>query len=295
MAIAAGAPLVSLNDGAGARIQEGVSALAGYGGIFQRNTRASGVIPQISRDARPVRGRRGLQPGADGLRVHGPRDLADVHHGPGRGQGGHRRGDHPERPRRRGRARRDLRRRALRLRRRGDLPRGGPLPPVDAPAEQPREPAHRRPPRTRPTAAPTSSSTWCRPTATARTTCTRSSRSLSTTASYLEIHERWARNIICALARLDGQVVGIVANQPQSLAGVLDIEASEKAARFVQMCDAFNIPIITLLDVPGFLPASIRSTVASSGTARSCCTRTATRPCRGSRSSCARPTAALTS
>ncbi|MFV8189512.1 carboxyl transferase domain-containing protein, partial [Streptomyces sp. AF1B] len=71
---------------------------------------------------------------------------------------------------------------------------------------------------------------------------------------YLEVHERWARNIICALARLDGQVVGIVANQPQSLAGVLDIEASEKAARFVQMCDAFNIPIVTLLDVPGFLP-----------------------------------------
>ncbi|WP_302832282.1 carboxyl transferase domain-containing protein, partial [Streptomyces sp. GbtcB7] len=60
--------------------------------------------------------------------------------------------------------------------------------------------------------------------------------------------------IICALARLDGQVVGIVATQPQSLAGVLGIEAPEKAARFVQMCDAFNIPNATLLDVPGFLP-----------------------------------------
>ncbi|MEU5959267.1 carboxyl transferase domain-containing protein, partial [Streptomyces sp. NPDC047525] len=71
---------------------------------------------------------------------------------------------------------------------------------------------------------------------------------------FLEVHERWARNIICALARLDGRVVGIVANQPHVLAGVLDIEASEKAARFVQMCDAFNIPIVTLLDVPGFLP-----------------------------------------
>ncbi|MFF0725470.1 acyl-CoA carboxylase subunit beta, partial [Streptomyces sp. NPDC004134] len=71
---------------------------------------------------------------------------------------------------------------------------------------------------------------------------------------YLEVHERWATNLICALTRLDGQVVGIVANQPQSLAGVLDIEASEKGARFVQMCDAFNIPIVTLLDVPGFLP-----------------------------------------
>jgi acetyl-CoA carboxylase carboxyltransferase component len=71
---------------------------------------------------------------------------------------------------------------------------------------------------------------------------------------YLEVHERWAVNIICALARLDGRVVGVVANQPQSFAGVLDIHASEKAARFVQMCDAFNIPIVTLLDVPGFLP-----------------------------------------
>ncbi len=71
MAIAAGAPLVSLNDGAGARIQEGVSALAGDGGIFQRNTKASASSAD-QRDARPVRGRRRLQPRADGLRVHGP-------------------------------------------------------------------------------------------------------------------------------------------------------------------------------------------------------------------------------
>ncbi|WP_284350146.1 acyl-CoA carboxylase subunit beta, partial [Streptomyces sp. A 4/2] len=71
---------------------------------------------------------------------------------------------------------------------------------------------------------------------------------------YLEVHERWARNIICALARMDGRAVGIVASQPQVLAGVLDIEASEKAAGFVQMCDSFNIPIVTLIDVPGFLP-----------------------------------------
>ncbi|WP_308432780.1 acyl-CoA carboxylase subunit beta, partial [Streptomyces naganishii] len=71
---------------------------------------------------------------------------------------------------------------------------------------------------------------------------------------FMEVHERWATNVIVALARLDGRVTGIVANQPQVLAGVLDIEASEKAARFVQMCDAFNIPLVTLLDVPGFLP-----------------------------------------
>ncbi|MFD4775314.1 acyl-CoA carboxylase subunit beta, partial [Streptomyces sp. NPDC058427] len=70
----------------------------------------------------------------------------------------------------------------------------------------------------------------------------------------LEIHESWARNIICTLARIGGRVVGILANQPQFLAGVLDIEASEKAARFVQLCDAFNIPLLTMVDVPGFLP-----------------------------------------
>lgn len=69
-------------------------------------------------------------------------------------------------------------------------------------------------------------------------------------------HEDWAPNMICGLARIDGQVVGVVANQPLSLAGVLDIAASEKAARFVQTCDAFNIPLVTFVDVPGFLPGT---------------------------------------
>jgi methylmalonyl-CoA decarboxylase subunit alpha len=73
---------------------------------------------------------------------------------------------------------------------------------------------------------------------------------------YLELHAAWAGNIICTLARLGGQVVGIVANQPSVLAGVLDIDAAEKAARFVRTCDAFNIPLVTLVDVPGFLPGS---------------------------------------
>jgi acetyl-CoA carboxylase carboxyltransferase component len=71
---------------------------------------------------------------------------------------------------------------------------------------------------------------------------------------FFEVHEAWAPNVVCALARLDGHVVGIVANQPAALAGVLDIHGSEKAARFVQMCDSFNIPLVTLVDVPGFLP-----------------------------------------
>ena len=72
----------------------------------------------------------------------------------------------------------------------------------------------------------------------------------------LEVHEGWARNILCAFARLDGATVGVVAQQPMVLAGVLDINASIKAARFVRFCDAFNIPLVTFVDVPGFLPGT---------------------------------------
>jgi len=72
----------------------------------------------------------------------------------------------------------------------------------------------------------------------------------------LEVHEGWAQNIICAFARLDGRSIGVVAQQPTVLAGVLDIDASVKAARFVRFCDAFNIPLLTFVDVPGFLPGT---------------------------------------
>ena len=71
---------------------------------------------------------------------------------------------------------------------------------------------------------------------------------------FLEVHEHHARNIVCGFARLDGVAVGVVGNQPAALAGVLDIDASAKAARFVRTCDAFNIPLVTFVDVPGFLP-----------------------------------------
>ncbi len=71
---------------------------------------------------------------------------------------------------------------------------------------------------------------------------------------FVEYHPHWARSLVCGFARLDGHVVGVVANQPEVLGGVLDIESSEKGARFVRTCDAFNIPLITFVDVPGFLP-----------------------------------------
>ena len=80
------------------------------------------------------------------------------------------------------------------------------------------------------------------------------SRRSSTTATSSSTPPSWAPNILCAYARIDGHVVGVVGNQPMHLAGVLDIEASEKAARFVRTCDAFNIPLVTFVDVPGFLP-----------------------------------------
>ena len=100
---------------------------------------------------------------------------------------------------------------------------------------------------------------------------------------FLEVHERWATNIVTGFARLGGHAVGVVGNQPSSLAGVLDIDASNKAARFVRTCDAFNIPLVTFVDVPG-LPtgngAGVRA--ASSATARSSSTRSRRRPCRSS-------------
>ncbi|MET0313543.1 MAG: carboxyl transferase domain-containing protein, partial [Hansschlegelia sp.] len=75
-------------------------------------------------------------------------------------------------------------------------------------------------------------------------------------ADFFEVSEGFARNIVCGFARMDGQPVGIVANQPQVLAGVLDIDSSRKAARFVRFCDAFEIPLVTFVDVPGFMPGT---------------------------------------
>ena len=111
---------------------------------------------------------------------------------------------------------------------------------------------------------------------------------------FFELQPDYAKNIVIGFARMEGQSVGIVANQPLVLAGCLDIKSSIKAARFVRFCDAFNIPVVTFVDVPGFMPGTARSTAASSSTARSCSTRMPNAPCPRSRSSRARPTAAPT-
>ena len=79
-------------------------------------------------------------------------------------------------------------------------------------------------------------------------------RGLVDWSRFLEVQENWARNIVVGFARLNGRTVGIIANQPRCLAGVLDVDASDKAARFIRFCDAFNIPLLTLVDTPGYLP-----------------------------------------
>ncbi|MFE0379339.1 acyl-CoA carboxylase subunit beta [Streptomyces inhibens] len=253
MAVSAGAPLVSLNDGAGARIQEGVSALAGYGGIFQRNTRSSGVIPQISVMLGPCAGGAAYAPAltdfvfmvreTSQMFITGP-DVVQAVTGEKITQNGLGGADvHAEVSGVAHFAYDDEKtcleevRYLLSL-----LPQNN---------------------RSTPPTIDSGDAVDRRSEALLDLVPADGSRSydmrkvieeIVDEGEYLEVHERWATNVICALARLGGQVVGIVANQPASLAGVLDIEASEKAARFVQMCDAFNIPIVTLLDVPGFLP-----------------------------------------
>jgi methylmalonyl-CoA decarboxylase subunit alpha len=253
MAIATGAPLVSLNDGAGARIQEGVTALAGYGGIFTRNAYASGMIPQISVMMGPCAGGAAYSPALTDF-VFMVRDTSQMFiTGPDVVQA-----VTGERVTHNGLGGADVHtevsgvchfayddeqtcmeevRYLLSL-----LPQNNrEVPPVQLTEDA----ADRR----------CAELLELVPADGNRPYDMRAVLEVIVDdGEYLEVHERWATNVIVALARMNGRVVGIVANQPQCLAGVLDINASDKAARFVQMCDAFNIPIVTLLDVPGFLP-----------------------------------------
>ncbi|WP_424922190.1 acyl-CoA carboxylase subunit beta [Streptomyces sp. wa53] len=253
MALAAGAPLVSLNDGAGARIQEGVSALAGYGGIFRRNTRASGVIPQISVMLGPCAGGAAYSPaltdfvfmvrGTSQMFITGP-DVVRAVTGEEvtlSGLGG---ADvHAETSGVCHFAYDDEESCLLEVRYLlGMLPGNNRERP---PRAESGDPAGRRSQRLLDLVPAEGSRPYDMREVIAE---------LADDEEVLEVHERWAPNILCVLIRLAGEVVGVVANQPLSLAGVLDIKASEKAARFVQMCDTFNIPLVTLVDVPGFLP-----------------------------------------
>lgn len=111
---------------------------------------------------------------------------------------------------------------------------------------------------------------------------------------FLEVQRDFAPNIVCAFTRIAGRCIGIVANQPAHMGGCLDVNSSVKAARFVRTCDSFDIPLLTLLDVPGYLPGVEQETGGSSAPARNCCTPTARQGFPRSPSCCARRTAAPT-
>ena len=253
LAFASGAPLIALNDSGGARIQEGVTALAGYGGIFRRNVRASGVIPQISVILGPCAGGAAYSPaltdfvfmvrdtshmfltGPDVVKAvtgesvtHEELGGAEVHAATS-GVATFAYDDEAA-------CLDDVRYLVSMLPSNShDL----------APTEETGDPPDRSCPRLMDIVPADPRNPY---------DMREVIMEIADNGEFMEVHENWAGNIVCALTRLGGRTVGILANQPLVRAGVLDISASEKASRFVQLCDAFNIPLVTLVDVPGFLP-----------------------------------------
>ena len=255
LAMKIGAPVVGLNDSGGARIQEGVGSLAGYADIFLRNTLASGVVPQISAILGPCAGGAVYSPaitdfilmvrGTSSMFVTGPDVIKTVTHEDvtkeelggadthaGTSGVAHLVADND--------ADCLLKIRTLLsflpLNNREDPPRRPVSDPVDREIpeldtfipDSPNQPYD----------------------------MTLLIRKVVDDGDFFEIHADWAKNLVVGFARLGGRPVGVVANQPDHLAGVLDIDASVKGARFVRFCDAFNVPLVVFEDVPGFLPGT---------------------------------------
>src|SRR5690348_3332968 len=254
-AMRVGAPVIGLNDSGGARIQEGVMSLAGYADIFLRNTLASGVVPQISAIMGPCAGGAVYSPaitdfivmtektsymfvtGPDVIRTVTHEDVTKdqlggaITHNETSGVAhfmAHDDGDCLS-----------LIRELLSFLPSNNLD--------DPPRRASSDPADRSLPELD-TIVPTASNQPY--------DIKEVIRAVVDDGYFLEVHEHFARNLVVGFARLNGRPVGIVANQPAFLAGVLDINASVKGARFVRFCDAFNIPLITFEDVPGFLPGT---------------------------------------
>ena len=254
MAMKNGAPMIGLNDSGGARIQEGVVALAGYSDIFLRNTMASGVIPQISAIMGPCAGGAVYSPALTDfifmardtsyMFVTGPDVVKAVTHEEVTQEELGGASVHSEKS---GvcHIAADSEADTLYLIRKllGYLPQNNM---EDAPFIQSDDPLR----------MDEELNNIIPDDANKPYDIKEVVRKIMDNGQFYEIHENYAQNIVVGFARLGGHSVGIVANQPAVLAGVLDIDASEKAARFVRFCDAFNIPIITFEDVPGFLPGT---------------------------------------
>src|SRR6478735_3700960 len=231
LALKVGAPVVGLNDGAGARIQEGVVSLASYGGIFYRNVLSSGVVPQISVILGPCAGGAVYSPAMTvtgeevtleelgGAMSHASKSGVATFVSPDE------------------KACLDDVRFLLSFLPSNNLeeaPRldGGDDPERLCPSLRDILPVSPNQPYDMKDVI----------------------REVVDDGEFFEYFAHWAKSIVCGYARINGQTVGVVGNQPMMLAGVLDIESAEKGARFVRTCDAFNIPLITFVDVPGFLP-----------------------------------------
>lgn len=250
-----GAPIIGINDSGGARIQEGINALAGYAEIFQRNILASGVVPQISGIFGPCAGGAVYSPaltdfvlmtqGTSYMFLTGPKVVKTV---TGEDVTQEQLGGASVHATKSGVSQFAVKteEEGLQLIRKlmGFLPQNNmeevPMVKNDDPIDRAEDALNE--------IIPDSAN---RP-----YNMYEVIGAIIDKGEFLEVHSDYAKNIIVGFARFNGQSVGIVANQPKFLAGVLDINASRKAARFVRFCDAFNIPLVTLVDVPGFLPGT---------------------------------------
>jgi acetyl-CoA carboxylase carboxyltransferase component len=253
LAASVGAPMIGLNDGAGARIQEGVVSLDAYGGIFYRNVQASGVIPQISVILGPCAGGAVYSPAMTDfifmvrekshMFITGPDVVKTVtgeevtleelggatSHSSKSGVATFTGGSEEE----------VLDQVKLLL---SYLPSNNLETPPPLEAEDDPE---RLTPELRDVLPETANQPY---------DMLGVVRSVVDDGDFFEYFPSWAQNIVCGFARIEGRTVGVVGNQPKYFAGVLDINSAEKAGRFVRTCDAFNIPLLTFCDVPGFLP-----------------------------------------
>jgi len=255
LAAKAGAPVIGLNDGAGARIQEGIVSLGGYGDVFLRNVLQSGVIPQISAIMGPCAGGAVYSPAMTDfiimvkntsyMFITGPDVIKTVTHEEVTSEA---LGGAQAHASKSGVAEfaAENEEDALRMIRTllSYVPQNNledpPFVPTDDPADR-AEPALR-------TIVPDNPN---KPYDIKELV-----KLVVDDGVFFEVHANFAKNIVCGFARFGGRSVGIVGNQPAHLAGVLDIHSSQKAARFVRFCDCFNIPLVTFVDVPGFLPGT---------------------------------------
>ncbi len=254
-AVEVGAPVIGLNDSGGARIQEGVASLGGYAEIFYRNVQASGVVPQLSVVMGPCAGGAVYSPAmtdfifmvkdSSYMFVTGPNVVKTVTHEDVTSEDLGGAGTHTAKSGVADLALENDIEAMYQTRRMFDfLPLNNLETPPTYPCDDPFDRAE------------PSLDTLVPENATQPYDIKELIYKVADHRDFFEVQPDYAKNIVIGFARLEGRTVGIVANNPKVLAGVLDIDSSRKAARFVRFCDCFNIPLVTLVDVPGFLPGT---------------------------------------